>query len=245
VEALTVRLGLMNSDEAVERLTEGGWGVVVPCGSFEWHASLPLSTDSIIAERIAEKLAERIGYAYIPLIPYGFSVEHRAFKGTLSLSAELYLSLLKEVLGELVRNGFRNLVVVNGHGGNTGLVEAAVRALRSGNPEVKAVIFDLWSVIDDLLREKLGKALVSRHGGTVEASILFYLAPDIPLKVVKAEVKETVASVKGRRYLIAPWLAQELTLEAEVKADFKLGEAIVKELLSVVEEEVRRKLFKR
>lgn len=241
---MVLRLGLMNSDEVARKLSEERWGVVVPCGSFEWHASLPLSTDSIIAERIAERLAERIGYACTPLISYGFSVEHKAFKGTLSMPAKLYLGLLKAVFSELARNGFRNLVIVNGHGGNSGLVEAAARALRSEKPEVKVTIFDLWGMVDDVLKERLGMVLVSKHGGSVEASILLYLAPNVPLKAVKAEVKAPSTSAR-RKYLVTPWLAQELTLEAEVKADVKLGEAIVKELLSIAEEEISKKHFQR
>lgn len=238
---MVLRLGLISSEELTEKLRDRNLGVLIPCGSFEWHLSLPLSTDTIIAEKISERIAERVGYAYIPPIPYGFSIQHTYFKGTLSLSAEIYLALLKEVLSELVRNGFRNLVIVNGHGGNRGLLEAAAISVRSNKPDVKVIIFDIWEIVDELLKDKFGKTLVIGHASSVEASILLYLAPDIPSKVIKSEFKLPQSLAETKEYITILLLAQEMTTELEIKADVKLGEKIVEELLLIAEREIKEK----
>ncbi len=92
---------------------------VVPLGSTEQHAYLSLSTDSILAERVAVEAAEPIGVAVFPVVAYGITPYFMAYPGTTSLRVNTYMQVIHDILESLVQHGFKRIVIVNGHGGNT------------------------------------------------------------------------------------------------------------------------------
>ncbi len=92
-------------------------------GVLERHSThLPLGTDMLNAHRIACLAAEREPAVVFPPWFFGQIYEARCFPGTLTLEPKLLLALLESVLDEIGRNGFRKIVFVNGHGGNTHLL---------------------------------------------------------------------------------------------------------------------------
>lgn len=91
---------------------------VLPLGSTEQHAYLSLSVDSILAERLAAEVAESLGIPCFPVLAYGITPSFRAFPGTVSLRVETYMSILRDILDCLAGDGFKRVVIVNGHGGN-------------------------------------------------------------------------------------------------------------------------------
>src|SRR5437868_9952523 len=92
---------------------------VLPLGSTEQHAYLSLSVDSILAERLAIEASEPLGIPVFPVLAYGITPYFRAFPGTITLRAETYMSILRDILDALAEQGFRRILIVNGHGGNT------------------------------------------------------------------------------------------------------------------------------
>ena len=92
---------------------------VLPLGSTEQHAYLSLSVDSILAERVALEAAEPLGVPVFPVLAYGLTPYFRAYPGTVSLRAETYMRLVGDILDSLAHSGFRRIVCVNGHGGNS------------------------------------------------------------------------------------------------------------------------------
>lgn len=92
---------------------------VLPLGSTEQHAYLSLSTDNILAERVAVEAAEPLGIPVFPPLNYGITPYFRAFPGTCSLRVDTYLRVIRDLLDGLREQGFRRMVLVNGHGGNT------------------------------------------------------------------------------------------------------------------------------
>lgn len=108
---------------------------LLPIGATEQHGPhLPLAVDSLLVEtvlsRVLRELAGTPPVLILPTLAVGKSNEHLAFRGTLTLSAETLLRVLME-LGECVaRAGVRKLVLFNGHGGNTAVLDIAARDLR-------------------------------------------------------------------------------------------------------------------
>lgn len=92
---------------------------IVPLGSTEQHATLSLSTDSILAERVATEAAEPLGLPVFPALAYGVAPYFRRFPGTVTLRLSTYLCVIEDMLGCLYDQGFRRIVFVNGHGGNS------------------------------------------------------------------------------------------------------------------------------
>jgi creatinine amidohydrolase len=93
--------------------------VVLPLGSTEQHAYLSLSTDSILAERLAVEAAEPLGIPVFPVLAYGITPYFSAFPGTITLGVKTYMSVLRDILDSMAEQGFKRILIVNGHGGNT------------------------------------------------------------------------------------------------------------------------------
>ena len=92
---------------------------VLPLGSTEQHAYLSLSVDSILAERVALECAEPLGVPVFPVLGYGITPYFRAYPGSITLRVETYLNVVRDVLDGLLEQGFKRILIVNGHGGNS------------------------------------------------------------------------------------------------------------------------------
>jgi creatinine amidohydrolase len=92
--------------------------IVLPLGSTEQHAYLSLATDSILAERVALEAAEPLGVPVLPALGYGITPSFAAYPGSPSVREETYLALLRDLLDSLRGQGFRRILLLNGHGGN-------------------------------------------------------------------------------------------------------------------------------
>jgi mycofactocin precursor peptide peptidase len=145
--------------------------VVVPVGSTEQHGPhLPLDTDTRIAIAVADAVVATLknrGYrtpvVIAPAIAYGASGEHQSFPGTVSIGTMALTQLLLE-FGRSACQWADRVVFVNGHGGNTDALRAALSQLREENREAA------WcscTVAD-------GDA----HAGHTETSILLHLSPE-------------------------------------------------------------------
>jgi creatinine amidohydrolase len=92
---------------------------VLPLGSTEQHGALSLSVDSILAERVATEAADPLGIPVFPVVAYGITPYFRAYPGSVSLRVETYLRLVGDILDNLAEQGFRRILLCNGHGGNS------------------------------------------------------------------------------------------------------------------------------
>jgi creatinine amidohydrolase len=91
---------------------------VLPLGSTEQHAYLSLSVDSILAERLAVEAADPLGVPVFPVLAYGITPYFRAFPGTITLQVQTYFSIVRDLLDAMAEQGFKRILIVNGHGGN-------------------------------------------------------------------------------------------------------------------------------
>lgn len=108
----------MNWMQVEEKLRQDD-RAVVPVGSTEQHGYLRLTVDAILAERVACEAAEPLGVPVFPVLNYGITPYFRAFPGTISLRLETYQHILTDVLDSLATTGFKRIMFVNGHGGNS------------------------------------------------------------------------------------------------------------------------------
>lgn len=103
----------------VEKSVQQDGRAVVPLGSTEQHGYLRLTVDAILAERVACEAAEPLGVPVFPALSYGITPYFRAYPGTISLRVETYQQILADILESLAGTGFKRILFVNGHGGNT------------------------------------------------------------------------------------------------------------------------------
>lgn len=150
----------------------------LPIGSYEQHGPhLPLHTDTIIAERFTQRLVERYGDQHnmwtLPTIPYGLSLEHAWSPGTISMRVGMLTALLDTIVGEYVRaTPARKLLIVNGHGGNRGILEAATYEIQAAHHIRVCVVHP-----SSLSSVRVDSALPEIHAGSRETSVMLALAP--------------------------------------------------------------------
>lgn len=115
---------------------------VLPLGSTEQHAYLSLCVDDILAEKMAVDAAEPLGIPVFPVLNYGITPYFRGYPGTISLRVETYLRVIQDILDGLRESGFRRILLVNGHGGNSPAGAYAVEWM-AANPDT-TVRFHSW-----------------------------------------------------------------------------------------------------
>src|SRR5215469_1765048 len=117
---------------------------VLPLGCTEQHAYLSLSTDSILAERLAIEAAEPLGISAFPVLAYGITPYFRAFPGTITLRVETYMRVLRDILDPMADHGFKRILIVNGHGGNTP-AQGLVGEWMAEHPGVSVRFHNWWN----------------------------------------------------------------------------------------------------
>jgi creatinine amidohydrolase len=128
----------------VERYLELDDRVVVITGACEQHSALSLLTDVLIPLAVAREACKKEGVLIAPPLPYGVSPYFTAYPGTLSLRPETFLQVVRELMEGLIAQGFRRVLVSNGHGGNTGLLAPLLVEVGNAHPEARLALFHWW-----------------------------------------------------------------------------------------------------
>ena len=150
-------------------IKRGNKKIIIPLGSTEQHGPhLPISTDTIIAEYFANQLTKKIPSYSLSGIPSGVSFEHRPFFN-ISISNDLLSELLSQISISLGENGFNQIIIINGHRGNMGVVQYIPQKVERINSKVKVFGINYWQLIDRDFD----------HGGLVETSLMLAIAPKL------------------------------------------------------------------
>ena len=117
---------------------------VLPLGSTEQHAQLSLSVDSILSERVAAEAAEPLGVPVFPVVSYGLTPYFIGYPGSITLRTETYVRLVRDILDGLHAQGFRRILICNGHGGNQPAGSLAIEWM-ADNPETAVKFHNWWA----------------------------------------------------------------------------------------------------
>jgi creatinine amidohydrolase len=151
--------------------------VILPLGAVEQHGpALPLGTDAIIAEALAREIGTRTGRLVGPVLSPGLSLTpHMNFAGSISLHAGTFTAVVMEVVGSLHHHGFRNFLLVNGHGGNDGCIQNAMVESRYRLDDLKCRTANWWRLpaVEAKAMAELGRPV--GHGCAMEASLVWHI----------------------------------------------------------------------
>jgi creatinine amidohydrolase/Fe(II)-dependent formamide hydrolase-like protein len=230
----------LTSPDVIGRLRETSI-LCLPLGAIEQHGPhLPLNTDVVIAEGLTRELVARWGEPFdlwqLPPIPIGLSREHDWAPGTLSLSLITFVTLLRDLARDIARAlPARNLVIVNGHGGNRGVLENLLREFQ-GDFALNACAIHPFDLA------KVAGGAFDVHGGASETSVMLALAPDLVRRDLIARPAqgpdaETIRSVIFDRGTTWPWrtddprLAHHGVIGDASAATAELGAAMVESVV--------------
>lgn len=154
---------------------------LLPIGATEAHGPhLPCGTDSILAERLCEKLAEKIEAVTLPSIHYSQVWSLGKFSGSIGISFELLTKMITELLIDIHRNGFELIVIVNAHLGNLNAVKEATRAAYKQNSDINVMYF-FYPGANKIIPQVMGQNLSEHgffHADEIETSYMLHLAPE-------------------------------------------------------------------
>jgi creatinine amidohydrolase len=249
--APTRLIGDLTFPEVPARLKETSI-LCLPIGAVEQHgAHLPLDTDVIVAEELTRRIVARWGDELdlwqLPTVSISLSREHDWAAGTLSLGIQTFVALMRDMARDIVRAlPARNLAILNGHGGNRGILDNLIHELR-GDFALNACVlhpFDLSGV-----EAESGDV----HGGRSETSVMLALDPQrvrrdlIPSGSTSAAAEAITALIFDRGASF-PWrsddprLAVDGVIGAAQGATLELGQAIIEGVVARAGEVLRRLL---
>jgi creatinine amidohydrolase len=158
--------------------------ILIPIGSTEQHGPLGLiGTDALCAEAIARRVGDEAGFLVAPTFPVGIAQHHMGFPGTITLRVSTMIAAIADWAGSLRRHGFERLYWLNGHGGNTATIAAAITALHhdttfGGAAPLRCLSRNWWELpgLAELIRDlfPLGEGC---HATPSEISLTQYAVP--------------------------------------------------------------------
>lgn len=157
--------------------------VILPIAATEQHGPhLPLATDRMIAEHFCKSLnARRPGDQLIlPVVSVGCSEHHTDFAGSLSVRHTTFLSQLMDVAGCVVKYGFKNLLILNSHGGNQAIGQTFVEVFGYRHSDCRVALATWWRIALPALKEisETGPGGAG-HAGELETSLMLLISPEL------------------------------------------------------------------
>ncbi len=176
----------------VENYLANGNLILLPVGSIEQHGPhLPVGTDSMIAQYLAEKAAQECNVLVAPAVKYAISLNHIDFPGTVTLRPETLIEVIADVCRCLSHHGFKKILIVNGHGGNNATLDVAIVKVKC---ELRDTIVgqvypghlpkECEGLLEDTMRA---------HADEGETSMILAIAPEL-VKMERAKQEIPVSS---------------------------------------------------
>ncbi|HHL40351.1 MAG TPA: creatininase family protein [Deltaproteobacteria bacterium] len=180
--------------------------LAVPYGTVEAHGPhLPLGTDTLIICEVLAAAAKRVPMAVAPPVNYGVCTSTGPHAGTIGISPSTLRRLTADIVGDGHAKGFRNFLLISGHGGGlhcAAMKEAAEGLLR----ELEGALFSALCIYDLVHDEaaRIAETENDSHAGEIETSLVMHLRPDL-VKGTAAEQYPSLPKPYMVRDKVAYW----------------------------------------
>ena len=171
---------------------------VIPIGCVEAHGiHLPLGCDTIKAKDFCVRAAEKEPVCIFPEMYFGEKSGADEFPGTIIFPTDFIWQILEHSCDEIARNGFKKIVIVSSHGGNTSMLQAFVRYILQKKPDYVVYYYyqrlplvadiaakkDNYPYLTDedvaILNDFVEKGKMDGHGGFVETGMIYDIYPEL------------------------------------------------------------------
>ncbi len=117
--------------------------LMIVIGACEQHGYLSLLADVKIPLALADAASQKTGVLIAPPLNFGISPYFLDYPGTLSLRSSTFLDLIEDLIRSVYRQGFRRILVLNGHGGNDA-ARARLYELANEYPDLRLAWYAWW-----------------------------------------------------------------------------------------------------
>ena len=154
--------------------------VLLPLGTLEAHGVIPNGTDIVIPVAMAKEIAPRLNAMIAPAIPYGFTGVLDAYPGCFTVAEDVYQAYVRAVLFGLTKNKFKNIIMLNGHGGGQTAILASLAQEVGRETNTRMLVVNWWSYCSDVVQEVFGEA--GGHAGNTETAYIMAIDPSLARK---------------------------------------------------------------
>ena len=168
------RINWMEFREAVPSRVQT---VLLPTGTLEPHGVANNGADNTAPAAIARRIARRVNAMIAPTLPYGITGSLEAYPGAFQISEAAYRPFVKQILEGLAKNNFRNIIILNGHGGPQTAVLNAVAAEVAAERHVRTLVINWWSYASDVTKQVFGED--GGHAGWNETAFIQAIDPTL------------------------------------------------------------------
>ncbi|MCM3691934.1 creatininase family protein [Neobacillus niacini] len=152
--------------------------VIIPTGAFEVYGQhLPLGSDILVAVKISEMVAEKLGAIVGPSMEVGDSSMLDDFPGTITIRPESFKNYLLDILVSLKKWGFKDFLFVNNHLGNVPIIDQLSRDLQRDD-SIRCAQIDYWRFVQTVDKGIVETEIPHGHASEAGTSVLQYLYPE-------------------------------------------------------------------
>lgn len=153
--------------------------VILPVGTVEAHGASCIGTDNYIPDSIAENIAEDINALIAPIVNHGITRSLFAYPGSTTISPDTFVAYLLDILLSFHHSGFKNVIILNGHGGNNSALKDVVR-LANHRWKLNVAAIHWWEMCADITVEHFGET--GGHAGLDENAMVLAINPEFGSK---------------------------------------------------------------
>jgi len=153
--------------------------VILPTGSTEQHGPhLPIDVDIFLCESVCLEVGRRAPdkVLVLPPVSYGLNMHHIDFPGTVHIEPEVFIAFCLNVTKSVAYHGFKKILVVNGHGSNTPLIDLVARKTVLATESLCAALN--YASLAIPAYEKIRESDILAHADEFETSLYLHLAPE-------------------------------------------------------------------
>lgn len=205
----------------VEKYLAGEDRLILVIGACEQHGYLSMLTDIRIPLALADAASQQTGVLVAPPLNFGSSPYFLTYPGTLSLRLSTLMDALEDILRSAYGQGFRRILVLNGHGGNNG-VKARLIELANELTGLQMQWYAWWQA-HSVEAVAIRHAIKPSHANWLEA-FPFTIVADLP---EAGKVPPTVPSD-----LMDARTAREVYGDGSFGGEYRVSEAIMQEIFA-------------
>ncbi len=151
--------------------------VLLPVGTLEPHGVANNGADNTAPLAIARSIAGRVNALIAPVLPYGITGSLDGYAGAFQISEPAYRAFVGDLLKGLARQGFRNIIVINGHGGPQTAILNELAERTGREHRVRTLVVNWWSYCSDVTLKIFGED--GGHAGWNENAFIQAIDPKL------------------------------------------------------------------